>query len=55
VREYWLIDPEAGTVEVLFLESATYRLVGRWHSGERARSHLLVGFEVAVSPLLGMA
>jgi Uma2 family endonuclease len=53
VREYWLIDPEAKTVEVLHLESGTYQLVGRWHPGERARSRLLKGFEVPVSPLFG--
>jgi Uma2 family endonuclease len=53
VREYCLIDPEAGTVEVLFLESGTYQLVGRWHTGERARSRLLKGFEVPVGPLFG--
>jgi Uma2 family endonuclease len=53
VKEYWLIDPEAKTVEVLRLESGTYRLVGRWHPGERARSRLLKGFEAPVGPLFG--
>ena len=53
VQEYWLIDPEAKTVEVLRLEAGTYHLVGRWHPGERARSRLLKGFEVPVAPLFG--
>jgi Uma2 family endonuclease len=55
VREYWLIDPEARTVEVLALQSGAYQLVGRWHPGERARSRLLEGFAVPVSPLFGEA
>jgi Uma2 family endonuclease len=55
VREYWLIDPEAKTVEVLHLDSGAYQLVGRWHPGERARSRLLEGFEVPVAPLFGEA
>ncbi len=53
VREYWLIDPEAQTVEVLYLESGEYQLVGRWHPGQRARSRLLKGFEEPVSRYLG--
>ena len=53
VREYWLIDPEAKTVEVLHLESGTYQLVGRWHPGEQAQSRLLKGFKVPVSGLFG--
>jgi hypothetical protein len=53
VREYWLIDPEAQTMEVLHLDSGEYQLVGRWRPGERAHSRLLNGFEVAVTELLG--
>ena len=49
VREYWLIDPEAKTVEVLCLESGTCQLAGLWHPGERDRPRRLKGFEVPVS------
>jgi Uma2 family endonuclease len=53
VREYWLIDPEAQTVEVLFLERGAYQLAGRWHPGEHAASRLLKGFRIQVGALLG--
>lgn len=52
VKEYWLIDPEALTVEVLHLNAGEYELAGRWRPGERAESRLLKGFSVPVSDLL---
>jgi len=51
VKEYWLIDPEARTVEVLFLERGEYRLVGRWQPDGQAASRLLKGFKVSVRDL----
>src|SRR5207247_3519504 len=52
VKEYWIIDPEAQTVEVLCLEEGRYRLLMRCTIGQTAASRLLPGFEVAISPLL---
>jgi Uma2 family endonuclease len=53
VKEYWIIDPEAETVEVFHLgEDQQYRLVGRSRRGEKALSELLHGFEAAVDDLL---
>jgi len=52
VREYWLIDPEAHTVEVLWLERGEYELAGRWRPGQQAASRLLKGFKVQVDRLL---
>ena len=51
VREYWLIDPEAQTVEVLQLHGGEYRLAGRWKKGEVAESRLLRGFTFSVETL----
>jgi Uma2 family endonuclease len=51
VREYWLIDPEAQTVEVLHLVRGEYQLAGRWHPGEQAASKLLPGFKAPVGDL----
>jgi Uma2 family endonuclease len=55
VREFWLIDSEAKTVEVFFLENEQYRLLGRFRSGQTAESRLLAGFKVAVDDLFASA
>ena len=51
VKEYWLIDPEAQTVEVLHLESDRYQLFMRCTPGQTAVSKLLPGFEIDVAAL----
>jgi Uma2 family endonuclease len=51
VREYWIIDPEPRSVEVLFLETAGYRSLGRSGGLDHAASQLLPGFAVPVDTL----
>jgi Uma2 family endonuclease len=51
VKEYWIIDPEPETVEVLALLNGRYELVKRSLPGETAASQLLAGFEVSVGYL----
>ena len=36
IKEYWIIDAEAQTVEVLFLENGRYRLLMRATVGQSA-------------------
>lgn len=51
VQEYWIIDPEARTVEVLFREEGQYVLAVRAARGETVASRLLSGFTVDVDRL----
>jgi Uma2 family endonuclease len=51
VKEYWIIDPEPETVEVLALVNGSYELVKRSLPGETAASRLLPGFEIPVGYL----
>jgi Uma2 family endonuclease len=48
VREYWLVDPDAQTIEVFVLEDGVYVLSGKYRAGEMANSVLLDGFAIAV-------
>ena len=48
VKEYWIIDPEPPTVEVLHMVNSRYELVMRSGPGAIAASRLLPGFEIKV-------
>jgi len=51
VREYWIVDACAKTIEVYVLKEGVYLLTGKWGTGERAQSQVLSGFEVAIDDL----
>ena len=53
VPEYWLVDPEAGTVTVYVLSGSTYAAHAAGQSGDSVTSPTLPGLEVAVSDALG--
>ncbi|MGV3772420.1 MAG: Uma2 family endonuclease [Verrucomicrobiales bacterium] len=51
VKEYWIVDPESRTVEVLALEQPQLKVIQRATLGQKAVSRLLPGFEIAVDQL----
>lgn len=55
VKEYWIIDPEAQTVEVLSLQEGQYALAVRAGRGGAAASRLIEGFGVDVDYLFTTA
>jgi Uma2 family endonuclease len=52
VQEYWIVDPEAATVEVLTLKDDAFQLFGRFGKTQLARSALLKGFKIRVADIL---
>jgi Uma2 family endonuclease len=48
ISEYWLVDPGAYTIEVFVLCEGAYALLGKWGSGEKARSEIIAEFEMDV-------
>jgi Uma2 family endonuclease len=51
VREYWLADPLARTVEVFVLRDGAYALLGKFGRGERLRSEVIPGFEPSLGEI----
>ncbi|MBI2885876.1 MAG: Uma2 family endonuclease [Chloroflexi bacterium] len=51
VREYWLVDPQQESVEVLALEPEGFVLAAIYHAGEALTSPVLEGLALAVEPL----
>jgi len=41
VREYWLVSPEAGTIEVLSLEKESFERIGLYGMGDEVKSKVL--------------
>ena len=53
VKEYWIVDPEPQTVEVLSMVNSRYELAMRCGAGETGASRLLPGFQINVNYLFG--
>lgn len=51
IPEYWMVNPRTRRVSVFALEGRAYRLLAHFGPGDRARSAILPGFEIAVDDL----
>jgi Uma2 family endonuclease len=49
VREYWLVDPEARSVEVLKISGSRFNPAGYFEVSDRVTSPVLPGFSLSVS------
>lgn len=51
VREYWIVSPDARTIELFMLRGGSYTLIGRYGVGETVRSDVLPGFAVEIEDI----
>jgi len=51
VREYWIIDPDAETIEIYAWSAAGYALLQKFSRGDIVRSQVLPGFACAVDEI----
>ena len=49
VSEYWIVDPAKQTIEVYVLARESYKMMGKWSTGEVVYSEVLADFQVAVN------
>ena len=55
IPEYWIVDPQTGTITVLKLDGSSYAVHGAFGAGQHADSALLPGFGVAVDEVFAVA
>jgi Uma2 family endonuclease len=51
VREYWLVDPDKETIEVLALAEEGFENIGAYQRGEILESPLLKGIPLAITEI----
>ena len=51
VREYWLVSPEAGTIEVLILREGSFERLGLFGSGNQVKSEVLSGLSFMIDQI----
>jgi Uma2 family endonuclease len=51
VKEYWIVDPDVGTVTVLLQGGSGFDMISVYGEGETLRSQTLAGFSVALQEI----
>ncbi|MFQ5614453.1 MAG: Uma2 family endonuclease, partial [Anaerolineae bacterium] len=51
VREYWIIDPDACTIDIFVLRGQAYAPLGGFSSGDKTRSEVLADFRLRVAEI----